>query len=936
MLIRLNSEGDIERDPALPGPKFGRQLGSMLQEPGEVSPESLQNRSLEAGVLANAVLERAEAPFVEDPLKNVRVVPGLLELAAQNPIGLTERYVERAVTTMIAAVVGATRGEWSIGHTRLAFAAAFGLDARSSLLRSGLIGPMDPSPLGGIEEDLPENLRAVLEGLIPSPGDGLPPGPLDDLEVFRPLDDLFERTCLLGVFDALHEVGRALAEAPREYSAAHIDELIPNRGCRGDKITIRGTGFGPTQAPGLELMFPAFAGGWISILVDQQNWTDTLIIAVVPDGVGTGPVGFIYVDPSSTTVVGSAVSDFVGEVGACLGAGAQLSAGSVFGKLGPIGKATITQTGTNLFHGGPPKIDYFLANGAQRALLRPGGDLRLQWSALNADQVTIQVVGTPAPDQPPAPGGNLATRGEVVYQNVAGIGGWKGQYELSASNSCGQAKGRVEIDMQSRKALAFAGGGAKGSFEVGAARCLYDVFGYRPDLLVGASVGALNAAKLAEGPAALPELEQLWKDMVGPTDFFLIRRQIYTILQQLGPDMRRFLNLNPLVDLLGWTPPQTSTTVLNLNILARAISWSSSGIGSAAGASTLFTISDILFKALDLGLTIGKIVQAIQQLLLQPSLLLFDPVRDKIQASIDPAKVQASGIELRVVVNSVRNARVRYVDGRGAFVDGGPAPGLRSALEASASIPIAFPPVRLPDGEDYVDGGVLENVPIEAAVRAGADEVIAVLPSVARLRDLQTFPNALIPVTLRAIDLLLDGSSRRQLEPYRGWGVPVKVIAPRLELYNLLAVDPGLIRIQMDYGYMCAYDEMQANEALRSLYRASSDAIASLRKEIWYQEHFANAVYPKGFLNSGQIQPTGSAEEVLWIRGKKREVRDLVLRRMALEPGSGRISVPPTIAEAWTSWEAHFFDTLFPTPWNDFSSYPGPLLLRENPPPPLP
>ena len=55
----------------------------------------------------------------------------------------------------------------------------------------------------------------------------------------------------------------------------------------------------------------------------------------------------------------------------------------------------------------------------------------------------------------------------------------------------------------------------------------------------------------------------------------------------------------------------------------------------------------------------------------------------------------------------------------------------------------------------------------------------------------------------------MDGSSRRQLEPFRGWGVPVKVIAPRFELYNLLVVDPRLIRIKMDYGYMRAYDKMQ-------------------------------------------------------------------------------------------------------------------------------
>ena len=42
------------------------------------------------------------------------------------------------------------------------------------------------------------------------------------------------------------------------------------------------------------------------------------------------------------------------------------------------------------------------------------------------------------------------------------------------------------------------------------------------------------------------------------------------------------------------------------------------------------------------------------------------------------------------------------------------------------------------------------------------------------------------------------------------------------------------------------------------------------------------------------------------------------------------------IDEAWTQWEGHFFDTLIPTPWDGWSSYPGAVLQPETPPPPLP
>lgn len=45
-------------------------------------------------------------------------------------------------------------------------------------------------------------------------------------------------------------------------------------------------------------------------------------------------------------------------------------------------------------------------------------------------------------------------------------------------------------------ALAFGGGGARGAFQIGAARALYEA-GVRPNLLVGSSIGAVNAAAIA-------------------------------------------------------------------------------------------------------------------------------------------------------------------------------------------------------------------------------------------------------------------------------------------------------------------------------------------------------------------------------------------------------------------------------------------------------
>jgi NTE family protein len=50
--------------------------------------------------------------------------------------------------------------------------------------------------------------------------------------------------------------------------------------------------------------------------------------------------------------------------------------------------------------------------------------------------------------------------------------------------------------MNNRLAFVLGGGGARGALQVGALRALLEA-GYRPDLLIGTSIGAINAAGLA-------------------------------------------------------------------------------------------------------------------------------------------------------------------------------------------------------------------------------------------------------------------------------------------------------------------------------------------------------------------------------------------------------------------------------------------------------
>jgi NTE family protein len=73
---------------------------------------------------------------------------------------------------------------------------------------------------------------------------------------------------------------------------------------------------------------------------------------------------------------------------------------------------------------------------------------------------------------------------------------------------------RLAARRQDRSAFVFSGGGPLGAIQVGALKALYE-HGVAPDLVVGTSVGAINAAFLAfnPGPEAPAEMERLWLSM---------------------------------------------------------------------------------------------------------------------------------------------------------------------------------------------------------------------------------------------------------------------------------------------------------------------------------------------------------------------------------------------------------------------------------------
>ena len=81
-------------------------------------------------------------------------------------------------------------------------------------------------------------------------------------------------------------------------------------------------------------------------------------------------------------------------------------------------------------------------------------------------------------------------------------------------------------------------------------------------------------------------------------------------------------------------------------------------------------------------------------------------------------RLEESALPLEVVATSLTDGGERWFT-QGPAVD---------AILASAAMPAIFPPVEI-DGERYIDGGVVDNVPIQRAIDAGATRIVVLLCS---------------------------------------------------------------------------------------------------------------------------------------------------------------------------------------------------------------
>src|SRR6202020_2871540 len=192
---------------------------------------------------------------------------------------------------------------------------------------------------------------------------------------------------------------------------------------------------------------------------------------------------------------------------------------------------------------------------------------------------------------------------------------------------------------------------------------------------------------------------------------------------------------------------------------------------------------------------------------------------------------------------------------------------------ASASVPMVFPPHPMAD----VDGGVIEIVPVAAAASLGATRIIAVVAVPLRLprdeRDYAAAPAGYIG--LRSMGMI--GVGERQianLNIHLPEGTTLTTVDPVVDVVGLFEIEPGLLRINKDYGWLRAADLLADVDAdIRADITDGTHAIVEARREAWRLEQSLWA--------AGRIGESDAGTLAL-VREHKETVRALVDRRKQL------------------------------------------------------
>lgn len=514
-------------------------------------------------------------------------------------------------------------------------------------------------------------------------------------------------------------------------------------------------------------------------------------------------------------------------------------------------------------------------------------------------------------------------------------------------------------------AIVLSGGGARGDFEVGALRFLYDQ-NVRPDIICGTSVGAINGVKLAEGEGApdqgLQGLEAIWLELQRNEDMYVEESWLNRIDSELkdwltgkgappeGPPPRNYQawgdigSLIETIEKAAWLVNKgaeilkmleelsTARSLYNLGPIQRKLmqrlnegqirQWSQAGVRKLRLGVVSLETGQLRYVTEDGTLlerdnitpvnTVATLQPRCQQLAGELATLEAEQreAQREMHTAISPQEKAHAASQVRHWSAQIREKQSEL---QRCNAEDPPSlsplkVSLESGVMASSIMPAMFPPVNL-GGEWYVDGGVREVLPMQAAIDLGADTIYAIVASKAASDPKGPFnTSGLLEILARSlIDIAINEVQLNETHPAGGWEPrTVRLIQPSVDLHEPTVIDPGLISINMAYGNMRAADVVTGAGPNADRTAKIADEIATLRVETWRLEcHLHGQPVP-----TEPAVPTPLANPALLteIHRRKQQLQALVNERRNL----GGL-LPGDADTWWRNWERH--------PWQPF----GPL-----------
>lgn len=222
-------------------------------------------------------------------------------------------------------------------------------------------------------------------------------------------------------------------------------------------------------------------------------------------------------------------------------------------------------------------------------------------------------------------------------------------------------------------------------------------------------------------------------------------------------------------------------------------------IGLLSDIYTNVTTRDVLHRSFlgDVNLVLHGFVNSV------------DPLRDLIDTYFTPARRQKiidDGVELRIAATNLQTGAVENASQNDSLDH------LKAFVLASSCQPALMPTIRI-GSDDYLDGGIMQMLPVQAALDAGATKIYAsaVTATPANRPPLtRQFPNApgtdVLNFTLRRAVLLRAAQQTDDtIALLQERGVDITVFQPASSLApDPLTFNPAEMSAMVDEGYLRA------------------------------------------------------------------------------------------------------------------------------------